>query len=146
MKRASFVPGTDAASPVVGVLLMVTVTVVCSTVVGTLALGLSGQAQGSTPDVDVGFVYDEGAETLTVVHEGGEAFPESQVAFAGDVAGGTEMCVEGQWTAEGKRVTPGDTCEVLGVGTVHNVSVVWMGDDGTTRLATWTDADTATSR
>ena len=59
------------ASPVIGVILMVAITVILAAVVGTFALGSGDQVPGETPQASFGFDYD-GQTNVTITHSGGD--------------------------------------------------------------------------
>lgn len=70
MELEELLPGHDAGSPVVGVVLMVAVTVILSAVIGTFALGLDEAVRTVPPDAQFEFEYDD--PELVVVHGGGD--------------------------------------------------------------------------
>ncbi|MFD1641291.1 type IV pilin [Halohasta litorea] len=63
--------GDRGASPVVGIILLVAITVILASVVGTYAFGSGGQVPGEPPQTSFSFDYDE-QTNLTISHNGGE--------------------------------------------------------------------------
>jgi len=119
-----------AASPLLGIVLMVTITVVVAAAVGTFALGVENEASTAGPDAEFAFDYDD--PELSVVHTGGE-----------DVAGEDLQLVSGVHTAEwgGGTVRAGDSWtfdrsagEFERGGTVR---VVWTGGPSSVTLQTY---------
>jgi len=101
----------DAVSPVIGVILMVAITVILAAVIGTFVLGLGDQVQSDSPQASFTFDFtdttrDVGSstyvadDTVTVVHDGGDAIPATRLSF---VANGAE----GNWSST-TTGTPGN--------------------------------------
>lgn len=61
-----------AVSPVIGVVLMIAIAFAIATVVGTVVLGAGSGISEDTPDIDIGFNYDESQNQVEVFHSGGE--------------------------------------------------------------------------
>lgn len=61
--------GTEAVSPVIGVILMVSITVILAAVVGNFVLGV-GDNVGQNAQAGVNFDYDGANVTVTVVNPG----------------------------------------------------------------------------
>lgn len=128
-----------AAMPVIGIILMVLVTMLLASVVGSFALGLASFVDTGAPAADLQFDHD-GAEpgTLTIVHEHGEAIPETQVEF--DIDGETRTtadCAGGRWAEDGVSVTAGDTCRLEVVPADATVKVVWYDRNSSGIVAVW---------
>lgn len=65
----------DAASPVIGVTLMVAVTVILAAVIATFVLGIGDGVNDTAPQATFSFDYNQngvGSDELTSTHEGGE--------------------------------------------------------------------------
>ena len=59
------------ASPVIGVILMVAITVILAAVIGTFVLGSGDRVPGDTPQASFSFDYD-GQTNVTITHNSGE--------------------------------------------------------------------------
>jgi flagellin-like protein len=88
-----------AASPVIGVILMVAITIILASMIGVFVLGLGDQVQQRTPQAQFGFdqqqktisnVSSDTYTTVTVTHESGDTVSESnlQLTVNGDTAYG----------------------------------------------------------
>lgn len=112
MRRNRFVPGDDAVSPVVGVVLLVAIAVTLTTTVGVFVLGFgpgerapNGELQftqnsgNSGPEVNVTVVWADGldADGVTVQVEGESACPPPP--WSGELAESDEVTVTGYGTS-----------------------------------------------
>jgi hypothetical protein len=61
----------DAVSPVIGIVLMIAITVVLTTVLGTFVLEI-GAEQERIPSASIQFEYDRPNDAVTATHEGGD--------------------------------------------------------------------------
>jgi len=73
------------ASPVVGVILMVAITVILASLVGTYALGSGEQIPGESPQASFSFDYDD-RTNLTISHDGGEDLDNETIEVRVDSA------------------------------------------------------------
>ncbi|WP_049994807.1 type IV pilin [Halapricum salinum] len=119
-----------AISPVVGTVLLVGITVVLVGVVAVTVLGFGDGLDRSTAQVSFEYEYDDGADTLTITHRGGETLPADEVSLKwggktvvwGDVTGASDLSsgssiVLGQdgLDADGNGVAPpADTDDLVG--------------------------------
>lgn len=117
----------NAASSVIGVVLLVAITVILAAVVGSFALGLGNQVKETTqttPQASFGFdqdtvTYGAGveAETVAVAHDSGETISESdiQITVAGNPAFdvNSSNTTVGLWTGN-SDVSAGDSVRVVG--------------------------------
>lgn len=87
MELQELINDDDAVSPVIGVILMVAITVILAAVIGTFVLGLGSQVQTTAPNAQFSFDFNDGAtaDSLTVVHEGGDGIEAGEVMLTGDV-------------------------------------------------------------
>jgi len=115
-----------AVAPVVGVALLVGITVILASVVGSVVLG-GGLGPDDTPEVTLSFAVTDDGEIL-LRHEGGDALgPDEVVVRAAD---GSEYGVGGELVAGDRELirkadgTPVTTSEV------DRVAVVWQGPSG----------------
>ena len=139
-----------AVSPVIGVILMVAITVILAAVIGTFVLGLGENVQ-TTPQAKFNFDYNEGADYLTITHDGGDAIQSSNLNITGggtdtswthatnssssfEVAAGNSTIIEGSEPIGGteEAVNAGDT-----------IRVVWQdpNTDKSATLARWSGPD-----
>lgn len=140
MRLPRIVRDDHAATPVIGIILMVMVTVMLAAVVGSFALGLASFVDTGAPAADLQFDHDPAdGGSLTVVHDNGESIPEKQVEFGGDVEMDTTDCAGGQWAADGEKVTAGDVCVLAGVGADDTVTVIWFDRNSSDYVAIWND-------
>lgn len=130
MHCTSLLRDDDAASPVLGIVLMVTVTVVVAAAIGTFALGVSERTGVAAPDAEFSVEYDD--PTLEVVHAGGETLDAEHLRVVSEV----ETVEWGDGT-----VGPGDSRtldrtagEFRRGGTVR---VVWTTDRTSATLRTY---------
>ncbi|QCC51578.1 type IV pilin [Halapricum salinum] len=139
-----------AASPIIGVILMLAITVIVASVVAVFVFGFGVDEPG--PSVTFEYGYDEDGERLLVHHVGGDTFQSDRVTFSWDdnEATWTDMIVylnvevtvgDGGWLgdsdpADGEpdswAIEPDDT-----------VTVSWESEDGeqSTVLDTWEGPD-----
>jgi len=72
MQLKRFVTDDNAVSPVIGVILMVAITVILASVIGTFVLGLGGGLDNDAPQMSFDFRYTEGTnDELEVMFEAG---------------------------------------------------------------------------
>lgn len=144
-----------AASPVIGVVLLVAITVILAAVIGTLTLGLGEQLEETTqtaPQASFGFdqekvTYDAGvqAESVSITHDAGEKISASVIHIS--VAGNPAFDVNssnttaGLWNGSGE-ISAGDTVRVVGYfegsGSYTGKDVTWAAD-GTLNESAYTE-------
>ena len=73
MKLKRFVKAEEAVSPVIGVILMVAITVILASVIGTFVLGLGNGLNNNAPSMSFDFNYDDSGtdDSLDVTFEAG---------------------------------------------------------------------------
>lgn len=135
MAPPALVADDAAATPVIGIILMVLVTMLLAAVVGSFALGLSSFVDAGPPAADLQFSHDG---NLTIVHEGGEAIPEDQVTFGGDVNLDTSDCEGDRWAADGESISAGDVCVLSSVQETDTVLVIWADRNSSGIVGRWT--------
>lgn len=69
----------SAVSPVIGVVLMVSITVILAAVVGTLVLNVGQDIQQTAPQASFDTAYNETADSATITHEAGDSIPASRL-------------------------------------------------------------------
>ncbi|WP_058826431.1 type IV pilin [Haloferax sp. Q22] len=127
-----------AVSPVIGVILMVAITVILAAVIGTFVLGLGDQVGDTAPQASFSFSYD-GAQTVTVTHESGDAIDADRITITGD---GVDSSVAIAWTDS--SINAGDTASVTTSANPltggETVRVVWTSESGSNSatLQKWT--------
>jgi len=88
-----------AVSPVIGVVLMLALTVIAATVVGTAVFGSVGEVSGDTTQASFGFSEESNGD-ITIRHNGGDALDAARLS----------VTVDGSSVSTGfsGTVTPGD--------------------------------------
>jgi len=137
MNTEAFYGGERGASPVVGVILMVAITVILASVVGTYALGSGEQVPGETPQASFSFDYDE-RTNLTITHNGGEDLDSGTIEVTVD---GAEAYPEPNTTATNitnasgwdGSISSGDSLEL------YNSSDEEIAEGGDTVRIIWLD-------
>lgn len=129
-----------AVSPVIAVILMVAVTVVLSTVIGTFVLGIGSQVTSTTPETTFGFALDAGpdgtfgpgkdGDSVAITHRGGDEIPRDQLSV---VIANTEATAT--WPEE--RVSAGGTVRIEEDASGSSVTI----EAGDTIRVIWTDGD-----
>lgn len=142
-------PDDRAASPIIGVVLMVAITVIVASVLAVFVFGFGVDEPG--PSVTFEYSYDEDGQRLLVHHVSGDTFQSDQVTFSWSDN-------EATWTDVGAMygsntvVTLGDGVWVDGdpapydpahVEADDTVTIRWESDDGerSTVLDTWEGPD-----
>ena len=124
-----------AVSPVIGVILMVAITVILAAVIGSFVLGLTDNVTDTPPNAQITFEFDTGADTVTLIHEGGSTIDLSTVELVGpsdsdDLTG---------WDSGTDGVTAGESVTVnydtgLGASSGDTIRVIWTGNSGTSNV------------
>lgn len=85
----------DAASPVIGVMLMVVVTIVIAAVVTAFATGIAGDSTATTPmallEADNPMMSNFGLNTVDIVHKGGDKIVLENVQVTLEPVGGKQF-------------------------------------------------------
>lgn len=111
-----------AVSPVIGVILMVTITVILAAVIGTFVLGLGDDLGDSGPQASLSF--DQDGDTVTVAHNGGDTLSDSAtIEGSADIDSDDEDAVEG--------LSPGQTATIDLDGTYSEGETINIVDDET---------------
>lgn len=128
-------PETDdrAISPVIGVILMVSLAVLIASVIGGFTLDMGDNLQEKSPDADFTFDYNANAGTITVTHDGGAPFnaenTQSLVVKQTGSASASEVWVDGTTGAfpvtAGDQLTPSFT-----LTSGDEIRVIWISADG----------------
>lgn len=144
MKTHEFRRDERGVPPVVGVILLVAIAVILSSVVAVFALGIGDQSQ-TTPTASFTFDYDQAASNLTITHGSGANIVAADVYVRGTSGTGGEALGHAwdssNWnysagTANADRggnpaIASGDSL-VVDVGSNYDVSVVWQSPDSET--------------
>lgn len=120
----------DAASPVIGIVLMVAVTVVLSAAIGTFALGLESEADQSAPSAQFEFDHDD--PELAVVHDGGEPVEGRSLRV---VSGSTTVDWDDDTVRHGDSLTLDRSDGDFSRG--GTVRVVWVTEGTSSTLETY---------
>jgi FlaG/FlaF family flagellin (archaellin) len=136
MRLHELLTDDGAVSPVIGVILMVALTVILATVVGSFVLGL-GSSLESPPSASFSFDFDDGGggfgtsdgdDSVEITHEGGDSIDAGSLKV---VVAGTDVTSLAGWSND---VTAGDSTTVTdgdaAMETDDEVRVVWSSGDG----------------
>jgi len=93
--RMKLLPGEDAVSPVIGVMLMLVVTIIIAAVVSGFAGGLTG-SQAAAPQATIQAEYSQ-SQGMKICHTGGDVLKTKEIGItirpSGDYAAGLEEWV-----------------------------------------------------
>ena len=120
MQITNVLDDDTAATPVIGVLLLVAITLILAGVIGTFVLGLNSGVE-TAPTTEFDFAY-QGSNSATITHGGGDDIPADQLTVVG---------VSGGWGASGD-VTSGDSITVSGFDNGDELRIVWQSESGET--------------
>lgn len=116
-----------AVSPVVGTALLIGITVILASVIGTVVLGV-GIGPPDTPQVTLSFsVADDGGDsTVHLHHEGGEPLVAEEIVIRTDAGG--------EYHLDSDRVVTGERAEIEGLDPdgVERITVVWQDPHSST--------------
>lgn len=111
-----------AVSPVIGVILMVAITVILSSIIGTFVLGLGEEVQDMTPQAS--FTFERQSDgTVLITHEHGEAIPAAELTVLVDGAADPAAWSSADVSAGSSFTTTN------AVGSNVEVRVVWNSVD-----------------
>jgi len=135
-----------AVSPVIGVILMVSITVILAAVIGTFVLGLGTQVQQSAPTANFEFSYTPGSDgtftdsdatgtdgdQFTVEHTSGQSMDRSRVVVQVE---GTEVGESSDWSDT--TISVGSSFSYTEDGTAaleagDTIRIVWNSPNGET--------------
>jgi FlaG/FlaF family flagellin (archaellin) len=127
-------PATDdrAISPVIGVILMISLAVLVASMIGGFVLGMGDNLQAQAPDAGFTFDYNANDGTISITHDGGQPFTadntQSLMVRQTGSATATEVWVDGTTGAfpvtAGDQITPSFT-----LASGDEVRVVWISAD-----------------
>lgn len=128
-----------AVSPVIGVVLMLTATVIIGGVVASFVTGM-GSGMESAPQASFNFDYDDGASNVTITHEGGATIAADQLEVK--VTGNNTDTIDVS-NKVGDSVSTGTEFQVDDVYDDDTVRLVWTDSSGdkTTPLGKWVGPD-----
>ena len=109
-----------AVSPVIGVILMVSITVILAAVIGVFVLEFGSSVSDSPPTVKFDMTVDSN-NTAKILHEGGDVFEADSVSIPNN---------ESEDTFESVSVSAGDKSNSFYVSDGDTVRVVWESDNG----------------
>jgi len=109
-----------AVSPVIGVILMVSITVILAAVIGVFVLEFGSSVSDSPPTVQFDMTVDSD-NNATILHEGGDVFEADSVSITNN---------ESEYTFESGSVSAGDESNSFNVSDRDTVRVVWESDNG----------------
>lgn len=126
-------------SPVIGVILMVSITVILAAVIGTFALGFADFSQ-RPPQAT--FQFDLSGDGLTITHSAGAPLEASNLEIRGDDPDGSVAF--GSWPGSGS-VGAGDSVTLANANGDEAVRLIWSDGDRSFTLATWVGQKTGGS-
>lgn len=128
-------PPTDdrAISPVIGVILMISLAVLIASMIGGFTLGMGDNLQANAPDAQFTFDYNANAGTIAVTHDGGQPFTaettQSLVVKQTGSATVSEVWVDG--TTGAFPVTAGDQLSpTFTLASGDEIRIIWVSADG----------------
>ena len=115
----------DAASPVIGVMLMLVVTVVIAAVIAAFATGMAGESTATTPmallEVDNLQLTGEYLNTFDIVHKGGDEMVLENIQVVVNPIGGDQTGIV-------KLLQGADGLKVVGKESLGAGAVISTGD------------------
>lgn len=128
-------PRTDdrAISPVIGVILMISLAVLVASMIGGFTLSMGDNLQAQAPDAGFTFSYNANAGTISITHDGGQPFTtdntQSLLVKQTGSSTATEVWVDGSTGAfpvtAGDQLSPSFT-----LASGDEIRVVWLSADG----------------
>ena len=109
-----------AVSPVIGVILMVSITVILAAVIGAFVLEFGSSVSDSPPTVQFDMTVNSD-NNAKILHEGGDVFEADSVSITNN---------ESEYTFESGSVSAGDKSDSFNVSDRDTVRVVWESDNG----------------
>ena len=109
-----------AVSPVIGVILMVSITVILAAVIGAFVLEFGSSVSDSPPTVQFDMTVNSD-NNAKILHEGGDVFEADSVSITNN---------ESEYTFESGSVSAGDESNSFNVSDRDTVRVVWESDNG----------------
>ncbi len=107
-----------AVSPVVGVAMLIAITVILATVIGSVVLG-GGVAPAATPQATLSFEVIDGTDEITLRHEGGEPLVADEIVVLDE--NGAELAgLSDDLRTGGREVIATDP------DSIERISVVWQ--------------------
>ena len=105
--------GDRGVSPVIGVILMVTITVILAAVIGAFVLGLGDQVSNNAPQASFSFDFADG--NVTVTHNGGDNIDNSTLTVTNSSSGNKTFTADPVSTGDSVELeySPGDTIRVI---------------------------------
>ncbi|MBQ4134819.1 MAG: type IV pilin [Methanocorpusculum sp.] len=144
----------DAASPVVGVMLMLVVTVVIAAVITAFATGMAGESTATTPMA----LLEAGNQQLTgdllhtfdIIHKGGDEIALENIQIVVDPKGGYSSYGIMLVLTEAELTVPGKTGDDIVVSTGDRIRITlhtdWADEKCETgSLVKWTVSDVRTT-
>lgn len=148
MQRRGFRYEERAASPVVGVVLMIAITVVLGSVIGTFTLGLDDGIGATAPQVQFALHYDRtatsadcgnassGDGTLILTHRGGTELSTADTTVVGADVLNASGALDRNCTGLPAEIVAGMSFS-MAVEADDEVNIVWANGDRSAVLETW---------
>lgn len=123
---------TRGRSRLLGVIQLVCLVIILSSVLGIGIHGAVGGLAQTVPATTFEFDYDETTETLAITHSGGDTVDAESLRFAGVDA----ECSAEDWG--GRKISAGDTCRLDSVSSDTKLRIAWDGvGTNTATLGGW---------
>lgn len=126
-----------AVTPVIGVILMVSITVVLASVIGGFVLGFGDQIEETAPNAQISIteigVNTTGVQNITFAHNGGDSFTDENTEEIRVTVGGEVLNQTSNFP-----IMAGDEVTLIGtdVGSEGDtVRIVWVGQERSSVLA-----------
>ena len=117
-----------AVSPVIGVILMVSITVILAAVIGVFVLEFGSSVSDSPPTVQFDMTVNSD-NNAKILHEGGDVFEADSVSITNNESDVFEADNESD-VFESGSVSAGDESNSFKVSDEDTVRVVWESDNG----------------
>lgn len=125
-----------AQSPVIGVILVVSITIILAAVLATFVLGFGEDVKEDGPGAAFDYTYSDKNNRVKVTMKSGNTLNGDLLRFGGAATEKTEFGAIHEWT--GGSVTAGDTATV-GVESDETLHLIWQenGSDQTAIVSTY---------
>jgi flagellin-like protein len=133
---SGFSADRKAVSPVVGVALLLAITVILATVVGSVLLGV-GVGPAGEPETTLSFAVSDD-DTILLRHEGGDPLDPDEIVVVDESRNALQPGLDSTLET-GERQEIVSSAELASLGTDERISVIWRnpGGNGERILATF---------
>jgi len=129
-ERGGFLDDDNGATPVVGIVLLVAITLLLSAVVANAVFGLGLFDRETGPSIVFDDEYDEDAEELDVTHESGSTVEmEHVVAVASGGNGTVDVDFSRSTVSSSDTLMSGETLVLTDVQEGETIRLIWESPD-----------------